>query len=220
MNRDWLTRTVRRTLPAARILETPLPLCPDLRLYLIDPDNMERPFTSDEIQIILANTPYWIFCWAAGQALAHYLLHNPSLVAGRCVVDFGAGSGVVAIAAAMAGAAKVIACDIDPDALGATKANAALNGTTLHTCETLDEIADRPDLIIAADVLYDSSNRHFLELFLNHSAHVLVADSRVKNLDQPPYRKIEEISASTLPDLQEPEAFNRVSLYRAESEST
>ncbi|NJN48307.1 MAG: protein methyltransferase, partial [Candidatus Competibacteraceae bacterium] len=51
----------------------------------------------------------------------------------------------------------------------------------------------------------------------NHSAHVLVADSRVKNLDLPPYRKIDEISASTLPDLQEPEAFNRVSLYRADA---
>ncbi|MEZ5583685.1 MAG: hypothetical protein R3F37_13865 [Candidatus Competibacteraceae bacterium] len=60
---------------------------------------MERPFAGDEIQLILANTPYWIFCWAAGQALAQYLLQNPSLVAGRCVVDFGAGSGVVAIAA-------------------------------------------------------------------------------------------------------------------------
>lgn len=216
MNASHLNRNIHRTLPDARIIATPLPLCPELSLHLIDPDNMQRPFNSDEIQIILANTPYWCFCWAAGQALAHYLLNNPEQVAGKTVLDFGSGSGVVAIAAALAGAAEVIACDIDADALDAIVANAELNQVSLRTCETLDTLIQPPDLIIAADVLYDIANRHFLELFLTQQSDVLLADSRVKEIDLPPYRKITEIHATTLPDLQEPDLFNRVALYRAD----
>ena len=66
MDLDRLTRNIRRTLPQARIVATPLPLCPEIQLYLIDPDNMQRAFAVDEIQTILANTPYWTFCWASG----------------------------------------------------------------------------------------------------------------------------------------------------------
>jgi predicted nicotinamide N-methyase len=216
VNPARLRHNLRRTLPDARLIETPLPLCPALRLYLIDPANMQRPFNSDEIPVILANTPYWSFCWAAGQALAYDLLHNPHLVAGKTVVDFGAGSGVVAIAAALAGAARVIACDIDTDACDAIAANAELNRVSLQICKTLDSLTGRPDLIVAADVLYDIANRQFLELFLTLEADILLADSRVKHIDLPPYRKIAEITATTLPDLQEPETLGQVAVYRAD----
>lgn len=210
-----LTCTLRRTLAGARLVETPLPLCPALKLYLLDPDNMQRPFSTDEIQAVLNDTPYWVFCWPGGQALAHYILQNRQDFAGKCIVDFGAGSGVVAIAAALAGAARVTACDIDRHALEAVQANAALNGVAVQTCAALVEVADQPDLIIAADVLYDRENRPFLELFLERATEVLVADSRAKTIDVAPYRQIAQVTAATLPDLEDGDEFKTISIYRA-----
>ena len=215
MDLERLTRNIRRTLPEAHIVATSLPLCPEIQLYLIDSDNMQRVFAIDEIQTILANTPYWTFCWASGQALACYLLQHKLHFAGRRILDFGAGSGVVAIAAAMAGAAKVIACDIDPDALEAVRANATLNRVDVETCADLAQLTEPFDLIIAADVLYDRENFHYLQEFLALAPEILVADSRVKSLDLPPYRKIAELTATTLPDLEEPGEFRRIGIYQA-----
>src|SRR6202035_418723 len=71
--------------------------------------------------------PFWAFPWAGGQALARYVLDNPAVVRGRHVLDVASGSGLVAIAAAKAGAASVTAGDIDPDAVAAIHRNAAAN---------------------------------------------------------------------------------------------
>ena len=70
--------------------------------------------TEEELAQIGVPPPYWAFAWAGGQALARYVLDNPAIVAGKRVLDFGAGSGLVALAAAKAGAAHVLAADIDP----------------------------------------------------------------------------------------------------------
>jgi predicted nicotinamide N-methyase len=215
MDAATLTRNLRRTLPDGRIEATSLPLCPELHLYLVDASNLRRCFAVEEIQIILSNTPYWLFCWASGQALAHYILQNPAVFAGKRILDFGSGSGVVAIAAALAGAAAVIACDIDPDAVAAVKANAALNNVRVDTCRFLAEVLDPIDMIIAADVLYDYDNRPYLEEFLDRAREVVVADSRVKTIDVNPYRQVTEIKTMTIPDLQESKEFNRVGIYRA-----
>jgi predicted nicotinamide N-methyase len=210
-----LTRQLRRTLPDGRMTPIALPLCPEIELYLVDASNMPRSFAIEDIQIILANTPYWVFCWASGQALAYYILQKKQAVAGKRVLDFGSGSGVVAVAAALAGAATVIACDVDPDALAAVQANAALNNVRVDTCRYLAETSGAFDMIIAADVLYDYDNRHYLEQFVNEAPEVVVADSRVKTIDVAPYRRIGEIQTTTIPDLEESEEFNRVGIYRA-----
>lgn len=215
MNKNQLTLTIRRTLYDAEIVATALPLCPDIMLYLISPANMQRPFDSDEVHAILHNTPYWIFCWAGGQALAHYILRHPEHVAGKSILDFGAGSGVVAIAAAKAKAKKVIACDIDTHALDAVKANSALNHVHVDTCTALEDVSETVDVIIAADVLYDRENFHFIERFSTSAPAVLLADSRVNRIDIPPYRKVAEIYATTLPDLDDCEAYKNVAIYRA-----
>ncbi len=99
--------------------------------------------------------PFWAFCWGSGQALARYLLDRPSEVAGKRVVDFGAGSGVVAIAAAMAGAHCVTAVDIDPMARRFSVENAKLNGVTIAVSPSAPEAWD---VLIASDVLYDDAN--------------------------------------------------------------
>lgn len=156
---------------------------------------------------------YWAFCWASGTVLARHLLERPELVAGKRVLDFGCGSGVVAIAAATAGAAEVIACDIDPAALTATEANAQLNQVALTINEDFDGVAEDVDLIVAADVLYDRENLPWLARFQERASTVLVGDSRIKDFDYPGYRKLCEVDACTLPDLDESAEFRRVSIY-------
>lgn len=215
MNHEQLTRHIHGTLSDAQIIATPLPLCPDIQLHLINPDNMERLFSHDEIQVILHNTPYWTFCWAGGHALAHHISCQPQHFIDKVILDFGSGSGVVAIAAAKVRAKRVIACDIDPHALDAIEANAALNRVDIDVCTSLSEITEKLDLIIAADVLYDQSNFYIINDFLNYAPEVLVADSRVNKINSSFYQKVAEITATTIPDLDDYEAHKQVALYRA-----
>src|SRR5690606_10611361 len=83
----------------------------DLKLWLIDAAKWDRGFGSEEPRRILEEPAYWSFCWASGLVLARWLAERPEWVRGKPVLDFGAGSGVAAIAAAKAGAAEVVACD-------------------------------------------------------------------------------------------------------------
>ena len=106
--------------------------------------------------------PFWAFAWAAGQALARYLLDHPQAVRGRHVIDMASGSGVAAIAAAQAGAAAVTAYDIDPVAAVAIGVNAAANGVTVRAvcADVLDQdgFPDAgADLVLVADAFYQGS---------------------------------------------------------------
>ncbi len=100
--------------------------------------------------------PFWAFPWAGGQALARYVLDNPALVRGRHVLDVASGSGLVAIAAAKAGAASVTAGDIDPDAITAIRANAAANEVAAVVREIDMALGDAggAEVVLAADVFY------------------------------------------------------------------
>ena len=103
--------------------------------------------------------PYWAFCWPGGQAVARYLLDNPALVAGKQVIDFAAGSGVSSMAAAKAGAASVLANDIDLLSLVAARLNAEANGLSIDT-SSADWLAGpdgdpETEVVIAGDVCYE-----------------------------------------------------------------
>ncbi|WP_312944532.1 class I SAM-dependent methyltransferase [Stutzerimonas kunmingensis] len=198
----------------ARLVAEPLPGT-DLRLWLIDAANMDRAFSPEETRRILEDPPYWSFCWASGLVLARWLADRPEWVRGKRVLDFGAGSGVAAIAAAKAGAAEVVACDLDPLALAACQANAALNEVELRYSQDFFGEADRFDLIIVADVLYDRANLPLLDHFLSRGREALVADSRVRDFAHPLYRRLDVLDACTWPDLAEPAEFRHVSLYHA-----
>jgi predicted nicotinamide N-methyase len=187
----------------------------DLRLWLIDAGNMDRAFSPEETRRILEEPPYWCFCWASGLALARWLAEKPDWVAGKRVLDFGAGSGVAAIAAAKAGAAEVVACDLDPLALEACRANAELNGVQLNYSADFFQEEDRFDLVIVADVLYDRANLPLLDHFLSRGRQALVADSRVRDFQHPLYTRLAVLDACTWPDLAEPAEFRHVSLYHA-----
>ena len=210
-----LQQSLSELLGDARLVVTDLPGTA-LKLWLIDPQNMDRSFTADETRRILYEPPYWAFCWASGLALARYLAEQPHWVQGKRVLDFGAGSGVAAIAAARAGAREVLACDLDPLALAACRANAVLNDVQLHYCSDFFAEADRFDLILVADVLYDRENLPLLDQFLTRGQQTLVADSRVRDFKHPLYRQLDSLKALTLPDLAEPHEFRHVSLYHAQ----
>jgi predicted nicotinamide N-methyase len=186
-----------------------------IKLWLIDADNMDRAFSPEETRRILEDPPYWCFCWASGLVLARWLAEHPEGVLGKRVLDFGAGSGVAAIAAAKAGALEVVACDLDPLAIAACRANAALNDVQLSYSSDFFQEADRFDLIIVADVLYDRANLPLLDQFLSRGRQALVADSRVRDFQHPLYQRLGILEASTWPDLAEPAEFRHVSLYHA-----
>jgi predicted nicotinamide N-methyase len=162
--------------------------------------------------------PYWCFCWASGQVLARYLLDNPSLVAGKTVVDFGAGCGIVAIAAKRAGAERVVACDLDPIALAATRVNAKANGVELEYSDDIAKILSDPQyegvVVTVADVFYDRENLPILSQFNAFFSEVLVADSRLKGMPLSGLQMLEVVASHTVPDLDESREFNRVTLYQ------
>lgn len=208
-----LTRRVERSVRGARIEATPLPLVPEISLYLLNEDYPQHGLSDEEIRWLMDNPAYWCFCWASGQVLARFVLDHPEWVADKTVMDFGCGSGVVAIAAAMAGARKVIACDLDADALHATQLNAALNRVSLECIGDADHFSEHCDLLIVADVLYDRANLPLLKTFLQRADDVLLADSRIRDFSEPGYVRLGGERAFTVPDLAESEEFSHVSLY-------
>jgi predicted nicotinamide N-methyase len=209
-----LTRIVHEILPTARIEVLQLDNGTGIELYLMNEDYPQGELPQEAALQLMEQPYYWAFCWASGLVLSQYIMANPELVKGKRVVDFGCGSGVVAIAAAKAGAAEVIACDIDPVAQIATRENAALNGVELVFSDDFDDIDGHVDIIIVADVLYDRDNFPWLSRFVERADDVLIADSRVKNFDFPPYQQIDRCDGCTMPDLDESAEFRDVRLYR------
>jgi predicted nicotinamide N-methyase len=132
------------------------PLVPEVRLHLaIEVVPLWRK-TEEELAAEGIPPPYWAFAWAGGQALARYILDHPAEVAERSVLDFGSGSGLVAIAAAKAGAREVIAADIDAFAIAAIKLNAEANAVELQTTgEDLIGRDQRWDVILLGDMCYE-----------------------------------------------------------------
>lgn len=208
-----LTARIRPHLAAARVAPVVLPACGGLQLFLLNDDFPHDALSPEEMDWALNEPSYWMFCWASGLAQARRILAEPALVRGKSVLDFGAGSGVVAVAAALAGARRVVACDIDPVSLEATAANAVLNGVSLELAGDFFELTEEFDLLFGADVLYDVANRSFLPAFLERAHEVWLADSRVKGLKAENYQQIDTIDAETLPDLNEFDEFRRVNFY-------
>ncbi|MBB4568140.1 class I SAM-dependent methyltransferase [Rhizobium leucaenae] len=132
------------------------PHVPEIRLHLASEAHDLWLKTEEELEAIGLPPPFWAFAWAGGQGLARYVLDHPDTVAGKRVLDFASGSGLVAIAAKLAGASHVLAADIDPWAETATRLNAAENDVALDF--TGDDLIGRimdVDVILAGDVFYD-----------------------------------------------------------------
>jgi predicted nicotinamide N-methyase len=139
-----------------RTAAAPVPLVPELRLWQASEVTPLWHATAAELEG-WDPSPYWAFPWAGGQALARHVLDHPALVAGRRVLDFATGSGLVAIAAARAGAARVVACDVDPFCAAAVPMNCALNGVAVELAlrDPIGEPLDGFDVVLAGDVFYE-----------------------------------------------------------------
>jgi len=137
-------------------LQTP-PHTPELTLHLADEITPIWRMTEEALGEMGLAPPFWAFAWAGGQALARYLLDHPAEVAGRRVLDFASGSGIVAIAAARAGAAQVLAADIDAFCAAAVALNAEANGVSVDftAADLLDASPPACEVILAADICYE-----------------------------------------------------------------
>ena len=149
--------TAREAFVRANTVPVRPPLVPELTLYLATEITPIWQATEDWLRETGTEPPFWAFAWPGGQALARHLLDHPETVAGRRVLDFGAGCGIAAIAAARAGAASVEAAEIDPLAAAAIRVNAAANGAAV-TALAADVVgqACRWDLILCGDVCYEA----------------------------------------------------------------
>ena len=213
---DQLNSALQARVADAQLIASLLPDLP-LKLWLIDPSTMQRPFSPEETQRLLDEPPYWCFCWASGLALAQWILQHPEQVAGKRVIDGGARSGIVALAAKLAGAKSAVACDLDLTALQACRANAELNQLDLSYSDDLFSESEPYDVLFAADVLYDAANLPLLSRFPDFAKQIIIADSRQRNFQHPLFSKSQTLYGETLPDLAEPDEFRQVSLYRSRS---
>jgi len=134
-----------------------VPLVPELTLHLATAITPIWQATEDWLAARNIDPPFWAFAWPGGQALARHILDHPAAVAGRRVLDFAAGCGIAAIAAASAGAACVEATEIDPLALVALRLNAAANRVAINAVRA-DAVGTpcRWDLILGGDVCYEA----------------------------------------------------------------
>ncbi|MFK4058439.1 class I SAM-dependent methyltransferase [Brevundimonas sp. NPDC046655] len=134
-----------------------VPHAPEISLWLADEITPLWRLTEEELGAMGLPPPFWAFAWAGGQALARWLLDHPDQVAGQRVIDLATGSGLVAVAAMKAGAASVLAADIDPFCAAAVAANAKSNGVEIAFTDAnlLDAPPPPADLICAGDVFYE-----------------------------------------------------------------
>lgn len=157
------------------------PLVPEIALHLASAITPIWQATEEWLRQQNIEPPFWAFAWPGGQATARLLLDEPERVAGKRVLDFAAGCGIAAIAAARSGAARVEAAEIDPLARAAVRLNAALNGVAVATLA--GDVVGEPcrwDVILAADVCYEARmTAHilpWLRAMAAAGAKVLLAD--------------------------------------------
>ncbi|WP_064683803.1 class I SAM-dependent methyltransferase [Rhizobium bangladeshense] len=132
------------------------PHVPEISLHLASEAHELWLKTEEELEAIGLPPPFWAFAWAGGQGLARYILDHPDMVLGKRVLDFASGSGLVGIAAVMAGAREVVAADIDPWAQTAIRLNAQANHVALgFTGTDLVGASVEADIVLAGDVFYD-----------------------------------------------------------------
>ncbi|MEJ2886924.1 class I SAM-dependent methyltransferase [Actinomycetospora aeridis] len=142
------------------------PLVPEITLLLAD--DMHRTWSAIDEEA----PPFWAFAWVGGQALARHVLDHPELVRGRRVLDLASGSGLVAIAAAQAGATAVIASDTDARSRAAVALNAAANGVEVEVVGDVlvDGVELDVDLVLAGDVFYEQPMARHVERFCDEAS--------------------------------------------------
>jgi predicted nicotinamide N-methyase len=185
------------------------PHTPELVLHLADEITPIWRMTEEALAEIGLPPPFWAFAWAGGQALARYVLDNPQLVAGKRVLDFASGSGIVGVAAAKAGAASVLCADIDGFCAVAAELNAKANHVSLQTTDV--DLLDAPpppvEVILAGDICYEKplAARVFAWLREAHGAGatVLIGDPGRSYFSADGLAKLAEYQVPTTRELED-----------------
>lgn len=191
----------------ARVLSPSI--LPEIKLYLAAEVTPLWQMTEQRLKQNDLPPPFWAFAWPGGQGLARYLLDNPTLVAGLRVVDFASGSGVVGIAAKMAGAKHVLSVDIDLLALEAIKLNAELNDVKIETCDGLDlsKPYRKADVILAGDICYQqatsTSVTRWLRFCVEAGKNVFLCDPGRAYVPREGMTKLESYNVPTSRDLED-----------------
>ncbi|HEY0235197.1 MAG TPA: 50S ribosomal protein L11 methyltransferase [Afipia sp.] len=189
-----------------------VPLIPEIAIYLADEAVPLWHKTEEEIGEHGLPPPFWAFAWAGGQALGRHVLDHPDLVRGKSVLDLASGSGMVGIAAMMAGAASVDAADIDAFARTAAALNAQANRVALRPIETdllTQTTLQEWDVILAGDIFYERDTAQRALDFLTHRAMrgavVLIGDPGRSYLPQDRLVRIADYSVPVTRDLEDAE---------------
>jgi predicted nicotinamide N-methyase len=198
----------------------PVPLVPELKIHVAEESLPIWQKTEAELGQLNVPPPYWAFSWAGGQALARYLLDHPEPIAGRRVLDLGAGCGLAAIAAAKAGATAVLASEIDDLARAAIALNADANGVTLTTsAEDLLAAAAPPchEVVLVGDLFYERELAlrvlRFVADAQAREALVLVGDPGRSYFPRAHFEQIAEYAVPVTRDLEDAE-IKRTAVWR------
>lgn len=189
----------------------PVPLCPEIVLHVAAEALPLWAKTEEELGEMGLPAPYWAFAWAGGQALSRHVLDHPDSVSGKRVLDLGAGSGLVAIAAMLAGAASAMASDPDPWAIAAIGINAAANrvAVTATDLDLLDGDVDGFHTILVGDLFYEKPLAERVLAFLDRAqvggAVVLIGDPGRSYLPKARLVRLAEYSVPTTRALEDSE---------------
>lgn len=190
------------------------PLIPEIRLHLASEIVPIWQMTEEELEKSGLPPPFWAFAWAGGQALARYILDNPEIVRRRRILDFGSGSGLIAIAAMKAGAASVLAADIDAFAVAAIALNAEMNDVAVAaTTEDLVGVENRGwDVILVGDMCYEGPLAARIEAWLRklagEGATVLIGDPGRTYLPKSGLEKLVAYAVKTTRELEDTDVRN------------
>ncbi len=182
-------------------------LVPEIKLYLATtPREILRESAVNKIN--RSEPPYWAFAWPGGQALARFILDNPELVAGKNILDIGAGSGLASIAAMKAGATVAIANDIDPFSAAVAEMNGAANDQEIEaSTEDLLDRTVRADLMLIGDLVYEPHLEKRVHAFLLRAQAagipVLFGDRVSMRLPALPFKQIAEYETVVAPPLED-----------------
>lgn len=204
-----------QTLPGRRAfirentrLQAP-PHTPELSLYLADEVTPIWRLTEEALEEIGLPPPFWAFAWAGGQALARYVLDHPDIVAGRRVVDFATGSGIVAIAAMKVGARRVLATDIDVFCEAAVGLNAEANAVAVDFTDQnlLNAPPPAADVLLAGDICYERPMAEAVMAWLRRGreagARVLIGDPGRTYFPKDGLEKLAEYQVPTTRELED-----------------
>ncbi len=183
---------------------------PGLGFSLWQADQLTPIWTATEKDLAKANIapPFWAFPWAGGQALSQYMMSHPETVRGKRVLDLASGSGLVAVAAALAGAKQVEANDIDPMCEAAIALNAELNNVPIHYREgsLLEGEPAQADVVLAADVFYEQRPAQLFLAFLKrchaNGSAIFAGDPGRTYFPRGEFKQVAEYSVETTTEIE------------------